>query len=606
MQDSFGGIDPPRLSVRGSGIQSAPVSRGLLLSFDGFPFSFADGSFNLALVETAWLRYATLTAGPGAGVPALGGALSFWSDSGTFSGDRLVRAGIGSYDTGVFTVHGDTRINDAELAGAGAATRTGGWRLHSEQKRESILASVRRPLTNDRADLTLRLYATRPRFEVPGPLSKTVALVNPRNISPAVTRDRPRRDTEYVQLGGRITVNDSDGHRSFGLAVVHHQDEFRQLLPNGISSSSGEDLNLFGDVRAHWDTARPQYTGLHVLLQVGSRHALRHRNTGGERGALIGDNRLLPYTATIALSHAVALSDAGELELGASAMHARRKINERFVTSENRPSMALNHSDAAVAPRISWSWEPVDAATLYLSWSRSYEPPTFDDLLYTTGPMPERILQSRSLEWQRGESWEGGVQWTSERLTWTAAAHYAPWRNEFLRLADPDGSSRGTVNAGKTLHYGWEISIDLLILKHEAVALRGWATYHRNHVRFDDDPVYKNKRLAGVPPHAGALGLRADMPGGWFVAPGLHWQTGPTWADHDNTLSHGGFGVIRIDFGLAHPSGWEIALACENLFDRSYIASTAGVLDRVPNPETTTLFLPGTPRRVEASIRYTW
>ena len=51
MQESFGGFEPPRLSIRGSGVQSAPSSRGVALLLDGLPLGMADGSFNSALFD---------------------------------------------------------------------------------------------------------------------------------------------------------------------------------------------------------------------------------------------------------------------------------------------------------------------------------------------------------------------------------------------------------------------------------------------------------------------------------------------------------------------------------------------------------------------------
>ena len=51
LQDFFGGTDQPRLGIRGSGIQSNPVNRGVLLLQDGLPLNEADGSFIIALIE---------------------------------------------------------------------------------------------------------------------------------------------------------------------------------------------------------------------------------------------------------------------------------------------------------------------------------------------------------------------------------------------------------------------------------------------------------------------------------------------------------------------------------------------------------------------------
>ncbi len=46
-----GATDQPRLSIRGSGIQSNPVNRGVVLLQDGLPLNEADGSFVIGTLE---------------------------------------------------------------------------------------------------------------------------------------------------------------------------------------------------------------------------------------------------------------------------------------------------------------------------------------------------------------------------------------------------------------------------------------------------------------------------------------------------------------------------------------------------------------------------
>ena len=78
--ESFGGFEPPRLSLRGSGLQSAPSSRGVRLLLDGSPLNLADGSFNSALLDASLCDQLDAWRGPDAWrtAPAVaGGALDF-------------------------------------------------------------------------------------------------------------------------------------------------------------------------------------------------------------------------------------------------------------------------------------------------------------------------------------------------------------------------------------------------------------------------------------------------------------------------------------------------------------------------------------------------
>jgi iron complex outermembrane receptor protein len=604
VQDSFGGFDPPRLAVRGSGIQSAPTSRGLAVSFLGMPINAADGSFNLALLDSSWMESAALTRGPAAGVPALGGALALGGAADAFKPGSSAMSSYGSEQTAAFSIRHTRTAENRALAARAAINDSDGWRPHSRQERESVFAAARTAVDDD-TDLAIQFFGSQPWYEVPGPLTKQDALEHPRAPLAATLRDRPRRDTEYAHLSARASTRWPGGRATFGLGGVHHHDEFRQLLANGISDTTAEEVYLVFDAGEDWNLAG-QHTEFSALLQAGWWDASRYRNDHGNTGTLIGEQRLRPLTLTAAIDHRVELATNQHLEIGGSVLTARRDIDDHFASSAGAAAVDLAFAGSRFAPRAAWSWSPINDTTFVVSWARSYEPPTYSDLLYTDGPMNARVLRSAPLDWQRADSYEIGAHGRQDHLSWSSYLYYAPWRGEFLRLADENGSSRGTVNAGRTLHTGWESSIEWELLAESETRLACWATYNFCNARFDADPVYEDRRLAGVPPHSGAMGLRAVSAGGWFFAPGFQWQGGQTYGDHFHNLGYGGFGLCSLEIGRRHPAGWSATLGIHNLFDRHTIASTAGVLDRATDPAGTAIFLPAAGRSVGLRLEYIW
>ncbi len=605
--ESFGGIEPPRLTVRGSGVQSAPVSRGVVLRLDGYPLGFADGSFNTALADTVWIDYARLTPGPAAGVAALGGDLAFRSALlEPYDGGEAVAA-IGQDNSVALSAWGRRAYGGRRLAAGLSGRRTDGWRDYGEQRRESAIASFRVPLDDgDRREIQFHLLAARPRLEVPGPLPLPEALGDPESVSAAVRRDRPRRESGYLRLGSRLRMDSEAARASLGASGVLYEDEFRQLLPNGITRTSAVEGSLFGALGRDWDGLRKQRTDARLSLLGGWRAVTRDRNTGGTSGPRIGDNRLRAETLTLALDHAILPRPEWEVEAGASLIHARRRIGERFATSSGRPSTALDLVESRLAPRVAVSWLPSEELQATLSLARTYEPPTFDDLFFTTGPLAARQLASAPLDWQRADQIElvlrgGGTGWS-----WWIAGYAARWKREFLRLLDEQGNPRGTVNAGATRRTGLEVFLERSFHESGPITLSGWTTLQWTRFRFDDDPVFGDNRIGGVAPFSGALGLEATSPGGWFLAPSVRGQSGRLFADHANTLAAPDFAVLNLDLGRRHPSGWTFYFGVENLLDKRYIASPAGVLDRAGPVAATSVFLPGAGRRWEAGFHFTW
>ena len=602
VQESFGGFDPPRLAVRGSGIQSAPSSRGLAISWQGMPMNAADGSFNLALLDSSWIEQATLVRGPAAGVPALGGMLALAADP-FVTGSRAA-ATLGSDDMIGLAAQWAGEHGSHKLAGRAAWLRSDGWRPHSEQERGMAYAATRHALGPE-TELALQFLATNPSLEVPGPLSKQDALENPQSITPLVRQDRPLRETEYAQAAARLSTRAAGTRASLAIGGVSFSDDFRQLTANGVSETDANEAWLAADAVMDW-SGTPHQTRISTLLQSGWWDARRFRNYAGSTGALIGDQDLRPLTWQAALDHRWQVAAQHRFEVGASVLGARREIRDHLPPQPGIGPLDLTFSGTRLAPRAAWVWSPLAGTEITAAWARSYEPPTFGDLLFTDGPLDARVLRSKQLDWQRADSFEVGARGRQGTLSWTSALYLAPWRDELLRLVDENGAPRGTVNAGRTIHRGWENSLEWEFLRQSGGSLALWATYNLTDASFDDDPVYGSRHVAGVPPHSGAVELRATSESGWFVAPGLQWQAGETYGDHYNTIGYGGYALCSLEIGRRHPDGWSLSLRIHNLLDRATIASTAGVLERAPDPRNAAIFLPASPRGVELTFQCAW
>ena len=99
LQDFFGATDQPRLSIRGSGIQSNPVNRGVVLLQDGLPLNEADGSFVIGTLEPRNAALVSARRGANTLTPSattLGGELDFQSLTGADE-QGVVRAEVGSF-----------------------------------------------------------------------------------------------------------------------------------------------------------------------------------------------------------------------------------------------------------------------------------------------------------------------------------------------------------------------------------------------------------------------------------------------------------------------------------------------------------------------------
>ena len=149
--DSFGGFEPPRVLIRGSGIQSAPVSRGFIPRWNGLPLCWADGSFNMAWLDASLADGWILRHGPAGwlgGLGTMGGSLDARSHTPVNRTAGLIEAQTGSWSSRAFLLKADEIWQGQHLGLRIAESTTDGFRPHSAQERHSLSASWSQGDTN--------------------------------------------------------------------------------------------------------------------------------------------------------------------------------------------------------------------------------------------------------------------------------------------------------------------------------------------------------------------------------------------------------------------------------------------------------------------------
>ena len=601
LQESFGGFEPPRLSIRGSGMQSAPSSRGLSLTLDNLPLNLADGSFNSALLAPQIAERIEVSRG-----------FDAWSASPATMGGVINLCALQTPKSAVHTEIGSfgaMRTNATCGLKSGNVTATGfasfelqdGYRTHSAQHRPIFFTSLRRPTFGTGAT-SVSFFYIHPVYDVPGPLTLAAAGSAPRSTSSDVTRDQPRREAELWRIAVNTHGQTTTFHYNAGLAYQHNVDWFRQLQANGISDSQSDDLSLSSGI-----TAPFEIIGLQNQFRAetnaarGWRDLKRFVNNASQTGNRFGRDGLYATTATLTIKDTINVSPSLTATAGYSRVYARRDIVDHQPEISSTTTRSQNQPANVTAASLQWTPRPEQ--TVFIRLLQNDEPPTFDDLLFVAGSYPNLVRRSQALQSQRATTVELGTKGQLGRISWTLTSYRSEWHNEILRLADANGSPRGAVNAGKTLHTGLETSLRWrLIDQGQRLSLNAqgnWGLF-----TFDNDPVYRNNRLAGMPPCLGSAELLYEHPCGFFAASSVNWTAGQTPVDHASRLTYGGHTLASLRSGWKLRTMWRFYLDIHNVFDRQHIASTAGVLDLARNPAATAVFLPGNGRSI--TVGFEW
>ena len=130
-------------------------------------------------------------------------------------------------------------------------------------------------------------------------------------------------------------------------------------------------------------------------------------------------------------------------------------------------------------------------------------------------------------------------------------------------------------------------------------------TYTLNDFHFDDDPVYSNNRIAGIPIHVYEAQLLYETPIGFYAGPNLQCSLSRYPVDQANTLFTDSYALLGFRAGFRRTNGFSVFLDCKNLTNQRYASSIDVIADArtEPNPE---IFHPGDGRSFYGGVSWSW
>ncbi|MDR3352318.1 MAG: TonB-dependent receptor, partial [Zoogloeaceae bacterium] len=492
--DFFGGADYPILSIRGSGIQSQPQTRGVLLLENGLPLNDADGSFHIGMLEARDARAILARRGTNARHPAadaLGGELEARSLTGE---DEVggIDLQYGSFNTLLAraALGGQFGTSDAHLSVSGS--RSDGYRNHADQQRSALRANFGTVFANGLENRTWLSY-TDQKFDIPGPLTHALALRDPTtNINttmPMVRTTDPHRQTRQWRLANRSAFATGTVGHDFGFYWQETDDTFSS--PTTIKAS---DLRTFG--LQYTLSAR---TGAldHELGVFWARTSadIRYRFNPRNPAAPI---RTLSPTRYDATAKTLNLQWHGDLALS-ETLHLTGQLRGVETQRDLRQRVDANTQNARwrwLAPKLGIRWTPVKENTFFANFGVAREAPIFDQLVrfQSPPPLPARIRMTPLVP-QRVRAFEvGGRGKIMAALDWDLTLYHARLEKELVEYS-PDGINTYTFNYhGKTRHQGIELGLRHAHVTRGGTKLLSRMSYTHSDFTFRDG-VYQGKRI---------------------------------------------------------------------------------------------------------------
>ncbi|AMN47938.1 ligand-gated channel [Steroidobacter denitrificans] len=622
VQNFFGGNDQPRIQIRGSGLQQNPVERGILVLQDGLPLNRADGSYIVGLANPGLASSIEIYRGYMAnrlGATVLGGAMNLVSPNGAEQPGFGAEISAGSFDQRSAVARAGFAGESMDGMLQAGHDQRDGFRDYNQSRRDSFEGNVAWQLS-ERVKTRLFVGYTDLDFDVSGPITKAQLKADPSRVhdgptvtpegainpGPDVLHDRPGRRSESWLIGSRTSIEFGAHLWDVVLGYTHTDDVFRFPMASGERVTRGGDAT--GVLRYAWrgdaERALPLFEFTTQYID-GSADRENYLNAAGERGALFGESRLSAETLTVHAGFNIPLGEHWSLAPGLDYSSAKRRNDDRY-TAATRPTIAYNPANPAMqlpngavpavstryarsydgwSPSLALTFQPDPHNTFFAALSRSFEPPTHDDLLATVNgtpyssagrPQPPNpglvadVFRIPALKAQKATTAELGWRADHESFGVDAVVYRSEVRNELLSLRDESGSSLGAINADKTIHSGIELGARKSLGKRTRARLVWtWQDFH-----FDNDPLRGDNDLAGAPRQIITAALDHELTGSWSLQGVVRWIPERTPVDNMNTVWSDSWAVTDLRTRYRFNDNLTLFAEVTNLFDRKYAAST--------------------------------
>ncbi|WP_374652453.1 TonB-dependent receptor family protein [Dongia sp.] len=626
VQDFFGGNDQPRIQIRGSGLQQNPVQRGILALQDGLPINQADGSYIVGLANPRQAEQIEIYRGYTSnrlGATVLGGALNFISPTGSSAPGVTALLEGGSFGQINAAAQAGMRIGEGDAMLQVNRSQRSGFRDYNDSERTSVDANFGARLTDDVSTRFLLGY-TDLDFDVAGPLPKSLLNSDPESVytgpgsglgpGPNVVRDEPHREATQLRLGNRTTA--SIGSHIFDIAAgyTRTEDEFRYPVSAGVQATDSDDFTVVAHYAYAPDASQPLplFEGS-LRYATGSADREFYVNRAGSKGALFGRNELDASTLAVNAGFNLPIHDTVSLSPGVTVAYATRDNDDTY-ESATRPTYnavsgasgtvtardtSYSRDYTGISPSLGLSYRPHPDHMLFGAISRSFEPPTHDDLLATSGGTPNSGptgFTTTDLDAQTATTVEAGWRGKVGIVDLDVVAYYSWVEDEILSLRDSSGVSLGAVNADKTRHLGLELGGTAHLMDDLDLRL----AYVLQDFRFHNDPVRGDNYLAGAPRHLINTALRYDVTPEFWVQAELVWSPTKTPVDNMNTLYADPY--VTVDLRTAYDLTETVSLygQARNIFDKTYASSTL-IVDQAQGNQAA--FLPADGRSFYVGVK---
>jgi len=629
------GAEDTKVSTRGSGTQEDDNIIGLSLLVDGIPMNQGDGEAFLHDIDLQSVKYAEVYRGADAfryGSVTLGGAINLVTFTGREGSPLSARVTFGSFGYTEQQVSSSWSHGPWDMHLSVLNHTLEGFREWSQENFQKVEFSLGYKFS-EQAENRLYFFYGRLAQNNPSGLTKEEMYANPTQTSPESIQQRWSTKWDYERIMDSFVMKGDDWKLTLALNWNHRQQ---------TQNSEFDDDFLSGGVRFYSDdySADLVYENTSDLFGRKNRFTAGlipmwepesdsfYADPNGRIGKVLFADRTYYLTLPFFFENQHYLTKQFSILTGAQVVYVDRIFRDRL---KNDPLGDQSHDDhfLALNPKLGLSYEWNEKCLAYLNFSRSFQPPSFDQSIGIIEGEDGGHIYNHILS-QKGWTLEVGTRGESGPFTWDFAIYRSWLRDELLDLNNPQGVPLGTVNAPHTIHQGLEIGLETEVLHsvfikdivaaHDSKDAKDGKsireprktdrllldqTYNLADYRFSNDATYGNNRIAGNPEQFYKAELRYEHPSGFYLGANVEWNITKYPVDEANTLFADPYALMGVRAGYKTKKGLQVYFEAKNLLDKTYAAVVEPIAD-ARTADDVDSFHPGNGRAFYGGIAWVW
>ncbi|MBV6286121.1 TonB-dependent receptor [Pseudomonas sp. MAFF 301350] len=579
-----GGNDAIKISIRGSGANTSPgyFREGTKFLFDGLALTGAGGT-PYELLDTQGLNYTEVLRGANAfeyGALSLGGAINFVTHSGLTAPGNRIKVEGGSFGWQKQTLSTGGVAGNADYFVSVDNSSRDGYQDFTFTKAKGVVSNFGYRF-NPKLETRLYIRYREEYHENSGALTRAQLKKNSTqtNVATRDTRgDSTKRGSTWV---GSKTTYTFDDDATLEAGLVYHN------YPQILSRQSTVNPNYWDwrDINYSLKYSRTdQLFGLPSTSTVGwsstehVRSGVRTYRGDKDLGVL---QKQVEYDGSFdhvfSLGNDLGLTDKLYLATGLSAIQIKRDINVTFSDRANTSGLPdhYQYDEWKLAPRIGLRYYIAPDVQLFANASRSIDPPSS----WSSSGSGVTSNYAKPLVPQAANTVEFGIKGKAGVFD-GSLAFYKSWiKNELLNVEVLPATSTSaavvsTSNATPTIHQGIEAGLSTRLWEGANGDSLTWRqAYTLNDFHYENDPLFKQNELPGLPKHVYQSELQYQWASGFYAGVNVR-SVSSTAVDYANSFYAPSYTLWGARLGYDDPGKtWQVYLDLKNLTDQDYVTA---------------------------------